>query len=269
MTGSETRNRRAKALKKSIARIVKSGIPEDAPVVVTLKAALEEERSGARAERKRIIRMRVSATEAGRHLARVNVPLFRQTLPEQWQPKPDTDGTEQVPAQSICWLFCWAHNGRGAAQEGREEARRAFDAIFDRPYDWLAARFSKGNAEYLRYSKGRRRRAICGLGEASRRWPNRDPGRGIAESPSVWCAGCARRSFECLLRLAGENPARANHKRRIRDGGDRSLRGKQGDHPHCHRSGQPYPCEVLQRGSGSPDRRMPERWSQENRSRRV
>ena len=154
MTGSKMRYRRAKALKKSIARIVKSGIPPDAPVVVTLRAALEEERSGTLTERKRIIAMRISAAEAGRHLARIDVPLFRQTLPGRWQPKPDADGTDQVPAQSICWLFCWAHNGRGAAQEGREEARRAFDAIFDRPYDWLAARLSKTEAESLRYSRG-------------------------------------------------------------------------------------------------------------------
>ena len=33
-------------------------------------------------------------------------------------------------------------------------ARQAFNAIFDRPYDWLAARLSKGNVETLRYARG-------------------------------------------------------------------------------------------------------------------
>ena len=61
----------------------------------------------------------------------------------------------QPTAQSICWLFCWAATGQGS-DEAMQEARRAFDDIFDHPYDWLNSRphFNLAIARRLRYKEG-------------------------------------------------------------------------------------------------------------------
>ena len=61
----------------------------------------------------------------------------------------------QPTAQSICWLFCWTTTGQGS-DKAMQEARRAFNELFDPPYDWLNSRphFNLDIARRLRYKKG-------------------------------------------------------------------------------------------------------------------
>ena len=62
----------------------------------------------------------------------------------------------QPTAQSICWLFCWATTGQGS-DGARQEAQRAFDAIFNCSYNnWLNrhSRFKLDIARELRYRTG-------------------------------------------------------------------------------------------------------------------
>ena len=54
---------------------------------------------------------------------------FKESLPTYWRP-------EESRYSSMCWLFCWAQNGRNKKQTTRE-ARRAFNSIFEEPFDSL------------------------------------------------------------------------------------------------------------------------------------
>ncbi len=38
---------------------------------------------------------------------------------------------EYAMPQSFCWLYCWAKNGYGASNAGKEDAREIFLRIFD------------------------------------------------------------------------------------------------------------------------------------------
>ena len=53
----------------------------------------------------------------------------------------DEHGRDQVKAQGICWLYCWATTGQGSAKAARQ-AKDAFDQIFDPDHDWLQRRLS-------------------------------------------------------------------------------------------------------------------------------
>ena len=61
----------------------------------------------------------------------------------------DEHGRDQVKAQSICWLYCWATTGRGSAKAARQ-AREAFNQMFEPGYDWLPPKLLD-TARELRY----------------------------------------------------------------------------------------------------------------------
>ena len=63
------------------------------------------------------------------------------------------NGNVQATAQSICWLYCWAKTGQNS-DKAAKQARRAFDAIFDRSYSWLDGRLRHENAQKFRYDPG-------------------------------------------------------------------------------------------------------------------
>lgn len=90
---------------------------------------------------------RLSPDEALREVRRIGHATCQNALSYRWKVNDD----RCVPAQSICWLFCWANNGMGSINAA-QQAKRAFDKIFDRDYNWLAARLSLDDAHRWRYS---------------------------------------------------------------------------------------------------------------------
>lgn len=98
--------------------------------------------------------MRVSAQEACEILTRTNTNYvkFQQGM-SHWQTYTDQNGQAQATAQSICWLFCWAATGRGSG-EAKRQAEKAFNYIFDTPYDSLSQQLTLEEARKCRYLKG-------------------------------------------------------------------------------------------------------------------
>jgi hypothetical protein len=60
----------------------------------------------------------------------VNSTVFQKGVTNFWRITTDNNGNECATPQSFCWLFCWANNGRGSQQIGRDEARRIFQTAF-------------------------------------------------------------------------------------------------------------------------------------------
>lgn len=100
-----------------------------------------------------MIQMRVSAQEADDLLSNINYAIFQQGRESHWQTYLNQNGQAQAPAQSICWLFCWAATGRGS-ENAKQQAQLAFDAIFDTSYDSLSQHLDLEEARKYRYFKG-------------------------------------------------------------------------------------------------------------------
>ena len=101
--------------------------------------------------RNRVISMRVSSREAAEEISRIPHQGCQNAFGTRWHIYRDENGREQVRAQSICWLYCWAVTGMRSSR-AQEAARQAFDNIFDRSCDWLHPRLMpSGKAEKLRY----------------------------------------------------------------------------------------------------------------------
>ncbi len=75
------------------------------------------------------IRIKIPFDESQKLLERVALThvWFADSLATYWQPG-------HWRYSSMCWLYCWAKNGRGK-RETRDGARRAFDTIFEKPFD--------------------------------------------------------------------------------------------------------------------------------------
>src|ERR1017187_813844 len=95
------------------------------------------------------LNLRLLPEEAVKELRRIDHATCQTALVRCWTVR--SDGS--VPAQSILWLFCWANNGMGSTRAA-EQARQAFNKVFDQTYEWLAARITLDYAHSRRYSPG-------------------------------------------------------------------------------------------------------------------
>jgi hypothetical protein len=94
------------------------------------------------------LHLRVRPDQALKEVRRIDHAICQSGL-HHWNV--NSDGS--VSAQSILWLFCWANNGMGS-KRAADQAKLAFDRIFDRGYDWLAARITLDYAHCWRYKLG-------------------------------------------------------------------------------------------------------------------
>lgn len=95
------------------------------------------------------MKLQVSPDQAYRRLAAIDNARFQQALPQYWHPV----GQDEVRAQTILWLFCWAKTGLNSEQTA-QDVRQAFNQIFDRPYAWLEAHIPHDYARKARYAVG-------------------------------------------------------------------------------------------------------------------
>lgn len=100
-----------------------------------------------------MIKMKIPPHEALKLLKLIDHGTCQKGISTRWRVQKDQNGNDFVPAQSICWLFCWAKTGMNS-EKAREQARRAFDAIFDQPFDGLERRLNHEWARVWRYAKG-------------------------------------------------------------------------------------------------------------------
>ena len=94
-----------------------------------------------------MIRLKVPADEASSLLCGIPNKRAQGAIEARWRIMPNGD----PDPHSICWLYCWAKTGMGSQRAARE-AQRVFDAIFDRSFDWVAARVDHEWAREARYT---------------------------------------------------------------------------------------------------------------------
>ena len=94
------------------------------------------------------IRLKASWSEATKRLSEVDHKTFQKVIKKNWRRLESGD----VAAHSICWLYCWGKTGM-SSEKAAAEARRAFDSIFNRNFDWLDARIDHDTARALRYNE--------------------------------------------------------------------------------------------------------------------
>lgn len=99
-----------------------------------------------------MIKMKSSSAEALKHLKLIEHATCRKGISTRWQVSKDQNGDDFVPAQSVCWLFCWAKTGMNS-ERAREQARKAFDSIFDQPFDRLERQLDHERARTWRYAE--------------------------------------------------------------------------------------------------------------------
>lgn len=100
-----------------------------------------------------MIKMKIPPVEALKYLKLIEHATCRKGILTRWQLSKDQNGDDFVPAQSVCWLFCWAKTGMNS-EKAREQARKAFDSIFDQPFDRLEQRLDHERARTWRYDEG-------------------------------------------------------------------------------------------------------------------
>ena len=98
-----------------------------------------------------MLKMKVTEKRARQMLQSIQHGTCQKGVTTRW----DLDNGKKATAQRICWLFCWAATGQGS-DKAMQEAKRAFNAIFDHSYDWLNGRprFNLDIARRLRYRTG-------------------------------------------------------------------------------------------------------------------
>ena len=100
-----------------------------------------------------MIKLKISSAEALKHLKLIEHATCRKGISTCWQVSKDQNGDDFAPAQSICWLFCWAKTGLNS-ERARAQARKAFDSIFDQPFGRLEQRLDHELAKTWRYAEG-------------------------------------------------------------------------------------------------------------------
>lgn len=100
-----------------------------------------------------MIKMKTSSAEALRHLKLIEHATCIKGISTRWRVSKDQNGDDFVPAQSVCWLFCWAKTGMNS-EKARGQARRAFDSIFDQPFDRIERRLDHERTRTWRYAEG-------------------------------------------------------------------------------------------------------------------
>ncbi len=102
------------------------------------------------------IQMKISAKDALRELARIDHKTAEKGVGHYWNTYKDQQGKDQATAQSIAWLSRWAATGMNS-QSAKTQAQSAFNAIFNRSWQWLLERLPKDDAEKLRYKDPKER----------------------------------------------------------------------------------------------------------------
>ena len=100
-----------------------------------------------------MINMKISPVEALKHLKRIDHGTCQKGVSTRWRVRKDQNGKKFATAQSICWLYCWAKTGMNS-ETARVQAHRAFDAIFDQPFNRLERRLNHKRARTWRYAAG-------------------------------------------------------------------------------------------------------------------
>lgn len=103
------------------------------------------------ADATKVVRMKVTMEEARIEIGRIEHAHCQVGMARHWKRDRDETANETVTVQSICWLFCWAKTGQNS-KKARSQAQRAFDEIFDPPFDWLCQRLDHNLATKWRYS---------------------------------------------------------------------------------------------------------------------
>ena len=93
-----------------------------------------------------MIQMQVTPEEARKLIGAIPHKSCQSGLQNHWV----EGGDAGVTAQSICWLYCWAKTGMNST-DAAIQARRAFNQIFDKPYEWFDARVDHDWAREARY----------------------------------------------------------------------------------------------------------------------
>lgn len=92
--------------------------------------------------------LKVDGPTAEKLLSQVTHSAFRKGFDKNWC----VLKTAEVPAHSICWLFCWAKTGMNS-EDTAKQIERIFNQIFDPGYTWLDSHIDHGTARRLRYSR--------------------------------------------------------------------------------------------------------------------
>jgi len=71
------------------------------------------------------MKLKITFKESIELLKTITHKTFLQAIDKHWK-KIDTN---EVEAQSVCWLFCWAKEGKGSVKV-ENQARQVFDKIF-------------------------------------------------------------------------------------------------------------------------------------------
>ena len=91
--------------------------------------------------------------EAMKILSRIQDATFQRGLKKHFRNHiyRDEDGKDQVKVQGICWLDCWASADTSPRYAPTaQQARDAFNQIFDPGYDWLRQKLPPKTACKLR-----------------------------------------------------------------------------------------------------------------------
>jgi len=94
-----------------------------------------------------MIQMSITFEEAQTLISQIPHQRCRDASINLWK----AGGSAGVTAQSICWLFCWGKTGMGS-DEAAIEAKRVFDTVFDKPFDWFDSKVDHEWARVARYS---------------------------------------------------------------------------------------------------------------------
>jgi hypothetical protein len=96
-----------------------------------------------------MVSLKIAPALARSYLMSVTNSAYRKGLSKYW--RVNDDG--HVPAQSVCWLFCWAKTGN-SDDSVKEGARQIFNAILDVPFTLFDEQVPLPWAESTRYADG-------------------------------------------------------------------------------------------------------------------
>ena len=105
-----------------------------------------------------MVKLTVSKAKAYERLQQVEHKTFADALSKRkrWQ----VSANDEVKAQSVCWLFCWANTTR-ISRAACKEVQWIFDEILDIPYDDFKKKAPLEDAGAKRYESGDMEGWLC------------------------------------------------------------------------------------------------------------
>lgn len=97
-----------------------------------------------------MIPLKVSPAEARAEVGRIGHERCQQAAAQRFRTVEDAAGMVCATPPSVAWLFCWVATGL-SSEAAAQDARRAFNAIFDLSYETLAGKLPLEAARALRY----------------------------------------------------------------------------------------------------------------------